>query len=417
MKRISLKMRAIGLLIALALMLVFTIEPLGVQAESTETETESVDTEAETLSKSSSSASVKVTFKDKTRTYYNALKKVYLNDKAVSLAKYPIFKKSGSFMGPAEIIFGKGKLGTVYDATSSRVAIRSKNTLIVMRNGKKTAYLNGSKVYVGTPAMLVNYKKSGKTMWVVPLKSVCRVLGLKYSSADGKIKISKKVKAKKTGKKKKATKTKAVKKVTTAKKEASKTIPNAEKILLCLDAGHGGGDSGAGHYGFKEKNMNLAIVLAAKRYFDQDPHFKVYYTRVSDVLPSLNARCTFANSKDVDFFISVHINSYKKTSAGTETLYNATRVNKTAKKGLTSLELAAWMQGCTAATTGFGNRGLVNRPKLIVLKKTKMPACLIEYGFLSNPKEARRMNQNLNLYGKSLYNGVVRLMKRKGRYK
>ena len=411
MKRISLKNRAIRGLIALALVLVFIAEPLGVQAESVE------ETEAEPLSKSSSSASVKVTFKNKTRTYYNALNKVYLNGKAVSLASYPIFKKSGTFMGPAEIIFGKSKLGTAYDANSSRVAIRSKTSLIVMRNGKKTAYLNGKKVYVGTPAMLVNYKKSGKTMWVVPLKSVCRVLGLNYSLTDGKIKISKKAKAKKTSKKKKATKATTVKKATTTTGKKLSTSASAEKIVLCLDAGHGGDDSGASHYGFKEKNMNLAIVLAAKRYFDKDSHFKVYYTRVSDVLPTLNARCTFANSKNVDFFISVHINSYKKSSAGTETLYNAARVNKTAKKGLTSLELAAWMQGCTAATTGFGNRGLVNRPKLIVLKKTKMPACLIEYGFLSNPKEAKRMNQSFTLYGKSLYNGVVRLMKRKGRYR
>ena len=408
MKRIPLKKRAIGLLIALALMLISFAEPLGVQAGSTE---------AKTLSKSSSSASVKVTFKNKTRTYYNAMNKVEVAGKSVSLAKYPVFKKSGTFMGPAEIIFGKSKLGTVYDANNSRVAIRLKNNLIIMKNGKKTAYLNGSKVYVGTPAMLINYKKSGKTMWVVPLKSVCRVLGLNYSLTDGKIKISKKAKAKKASNKKNATATTQAPKPTMAANNKTAAVPSSEKIVLCLDAGHGGGDSGASHFGFKEKNMNLAIVLAAKRYFDQDPHFTVYYTRLTDVLPTLNARCTFANSKDVDFFISVHINSYKESSAGTETLFNASRVNKTAKKGLTSLELAAWMQGCTAATTGFGNRGLVDRPKLIVLKKTKMPACLIEFGFLSNPKEAKRMNQNLNLYGKSLYNGVVRMMKRKGRYK
>ena len=387
---------------ALALLVLAAAEPLGVSAGSDS---------AQLLSKQT--ARVKVIYKGRTKTYYHAKKKIYLNGEKMILSKYPIFKKSGTYMGPAEIIFGKGDLGTLYVSNSKMVAIRMNDTVIVMKNGKKKALVNGKKCSLGAPAMLVNYKKSNKTMWVVPLKSVCRILGLEYAVVKKNVVIYKQqtdsVKPRKTADTPKATSTKAV--------SDSQTPQITEKISLCLDAGHGGGDSGANGYGFKEKNMNLAIVLAAKRYFDQDPHFNVYYTRLSDVLPSLNARCVYANSKNVDFFISVHINSYKKTSSGTETLYNAARVSKTAKNGLTSLELASWMQGWMAATTGFGNRGLVNRPKLVVLRKTKMPACLIEFGFISNPAEAVRMNQNLGRYGQALYNAVVSLMKRKGRYK
>ena len=48
------------------------------------------------------------------------------------------------------------------------------------------------------------------------------------------------------------------------------------KQIIVLDAGHGGSDSGAVAYGYKEKNMTLKIVQAAKKYFDKDPNIKVY---------------------------------------------------------------------------------------------------------------------------------------------
>ena len=57
------------------------------------------------------------------------------------------------------------------------------------------------------------------------------------------------------------------------------------KQIVVLDAGHGGSDSGAVANGYKEKNMTLKIVQAAKSYFDDDPDIKVYYTRLSDTYP------------------------------------------------------------------------------------------------------------------------------------
>lgn len=69
------------------------------------------------------------------------------------------------------------------------------------------------------------------------------------------------------------------------------------------------------------------------------------------------------------------------------------------------------MQSAAVAATGFTNRGLVDRPNLYVLKHTNMPACLIEYGFISNRKESARMKANTSAYGKALYKAVVNLMK------
>ncbi len=77
---------------------------------------------------------------------------------------------------------------------------------------------------------------------------------------------------------------------------------------------------------------------------------------------------------------------------------------------MTSKELASSVQQSVVASTGFSNRGLKNRTDLRVLNQTKMPACLIEYGFISNPSEARIMNAILDRYGKELYEAIVRYL-------
>ena len=74
------------------------------------------------------------------------------------------------------------------------------------------------------------------------------------------------------------------------------------KQIVVLDAGHGGSDSGAVANGYKEKNMTLKIVQAAKSYFDDDPDIKVYYTRLSDTYPSLTERSDLANEVGADRF-------------------------------------------------------------------------------------------------------------------
>ena len=87
----------------------------------------------------------------------------------------------------------------------------------------------------------------------------------------------------------------------------------------------------------------------------------------------------------------------------------------TTKNGITSKDFATAMQQAVIATTGFTNRGLKSRTDLRVLNQTNMPACLIEYGFISNSTEARIMNANTERYGKELYEAVVNYLKTKGR--
>ena len=363
---------------------------------------------------------VKVRYGGADHTYYKTIETVYVDGKEISLAGKPIYLKSGCYVGPANIIFKTG-LKLSYKSSKSgstrKLTLKHEGKKLVMKNGKKKASLNGKTTSLGVAPWRVRYKATNKVYWVVPLKSVCKRLGLHYKLEDGAIYID----TKEEEDEDEGTVSKAAATGSSASASTSTSNSSGKKIVLVIDAGHGGKDSGATAKWDKpnsvEKNMTLRIVKEAKKYFDKDAHFKVYYTRITDCYPSLAARYQLANSKNADLFISVHINSYKSTSAGTETLYSAERSPKTKKNGITSKELATCMQNYTRAATGFPNRGIVNRPNLQVLKYTKMPSCLIEYGFISNKAEYKKMSTSYAAYGRSLYNGVVRIARNHGLYK
>ncbi len=181
------------------------------------------------------------------------------------------------------------------------------------------------------------------------------------------------------------------------------------KNILVLDAGHGGSDSGATGNGLREKDLTLSIVLAAKKQFDKDKNYAVYYTRTTDTYPSLTDRSDLANNVGADYFLSCHINSAGATAKGSETLYNSHGYKAT--NGVTSYKWAANVHNFTKAATGFTNRGLVDRTGLAVLRHTKTASTLTEFGFISNKSEAASMKANTDKYGKAMYDSVVKMFK------
>ena len=151
---------------------------------------------------------------------------------------------------------------------------------------------------------------------------------------------------------------------------------NMKKIIV-IDAGHGDKDPGAiGVTGNKEKDFNLTMALKVERLLLDHPSITVLLTRRTDVFLELKERSDFANKANADAFISIHANSYTPTSAGTETHYT-----RSDSKGLATI-----LQKYTVLSTGLKDRGL-KVGKLYVTKNTKMPACLLEPAFLSNPAE------------------------------
>lgn len=375
-------------------------------------------------------ASVQVVYGGKTKTYSKMKTSIQVNGKKIGLTKQPIFIKDGSYMGPAASIFKNSTLKVGYQGSSDHktLVLTYNNHVLKMTSGKTTALLDGKNTTFGTAPIYAKYKSSKLNRWIVPLKSVCSRLGIDYSlGSDGLIRLSGSANGTSSNSGTTATTEGAVPGSSSSSSSSTSTSTSgssgsSEKIVLVLDAGHGGSDSGAlsSDRSKAEKHLNLAIILAAKKKFDSDARFKVYYTRTSDTYPSLSARADLANKMNADMFVSVHINSAGATATGTETLYNPDRLTATKKNNLTSLELATTMHKYALAATGFRDRGLKQRSvrlknNLYVLENTKMPACLIEYGFISNPTECKTMAANTTRYGEALYNGIVNLMRTKKR--
>lgn len=175
---------------------------------------------------------------------------------------------------------------------------------------------------------------------------------------------------------------------------------NMYNRIIVIDAGHGGKDSGATGNGYVEKNMTLKIVQNMKSYFDSDPSYKVYYTRLSDWYPTLTQRYDLANNVNADRFLSVHINSADSSSAkGTETLYKD-------YKTYAGIIHASSLSGMGYTKGSSYDRDLVYRPGLAVLRGTKMMSALAEMGFISNSTESARIDSRSQTIGSALYQAI-----------
>ncbi len=162
----------------------------------------------------------------------------------------------------------------------------------------------------------------------------------------------------------------------------SKNASVVPKIVI--DAGHGAHDLGAISKitGVSEKTLTLRTALALRDVLTEKG-YEVILTRDWDFYPTNPDRAKMANEVDADIFVSIHYNSATSSKVhGLETFaYNTPDNNLLAEPVHRSL----------IASTGANNRGIKVGDKLIVLNSTKVPAILVELGFLSNPDEARRV--------------------------
>ena len=199
---------------------------------------------------------------------------------------------------------------------------------------------------------------------------------------------------------------------------------------VVIDAGHGGKDPGAEGKRAREKDIALAIALKLGQYIEEKiPDVKVIYTRKTDVFVEFWKRAEIANKAKADLFISIHVNSFTRTSAhGTLTLVLgqhradenfevAVRENsvmlleddyETRYEGFDphstesyimfslmqktyfkqSIEFGDFVQDQFRERAGRNDLG-VREQGLIVLAQTSMPGVLVETGFISNPEEEK----------------------------
>lgn len=148
----------------------------------------------------------------------------------------------------------------------------------------------------------------------------------------------------------------------------------AYKIML--DAGHGGSDPGAVYQGRQEKDDTLRLTLAVGRILE-DNGIDVVYTRTTDIYQTPFEKAKIANESGADFFISFHRNSSPQANQ-----YNGVEVLLYDKSGI-KLEMAENILGAMGEL-GFREIGVKERPGLVVLRRTRMPALLVEAGFINS---------------------------------
>lgn len=182
-----------------------------------------------------------------------------------------------------------------------------------------------------------------------------------------------------------------------------------DKIIV-VDAGHGGRMPGAVKKGIYEKNINLEIVKQLKEIFDEvdDERIKVYYTRLTDVNPTLKERADLANYADADLFISIHNNASSSgmfnNDNGTLILYSPDDSEEQLSKRLAQI----CMENITE-TAGSTNKGIVDGDDIYIVRYSEVPVALIEVGYMTNVKELDNLTnpEYQKKVAQGIYNGIM----------
>src|SRR5215813_5783409 len=199
---------------------------------------------------------------------------------------------------------------------------------------------------------------------------------------------------------------------------------------IVLDAGHGGHDSGAtGPTGLMEKDLVLDVTRRVAKLIETRLGLKVLLTRDSDNFVTLRDRTSYANRQHADLFVSIHANAHREAAAdGVETYFlsseatdSTARQVAAAENGVIQLEqpagrgggqvdivkailwdlaqsefqvessrLAEVVHDSMTQTLRISNRG-VKQAGFYVLGGAAMPAILLEIGFVTNPREEKKL--------------------------
>ena len=179
-------------------------------------------------------------------------------------------------------------------------------------------------------------------------------------------------------------------------------------IRIYLDQGHNpvNPNAGAEGNGLREQNIVFRIGVETAALLNSDPAFEARLSRpTADTqlgtsnASSLSARVQDANAWGADYFLSLHTNASDLAAAtGSEAfVFN---------KGGVAEALATDILESLQEETGLNNRGVFSRPSLYVLRRTAMPAVLVELGFITNPRDARLMNESPELFARGIYEGI-----------
>ena len=178
---------------------------------------------------------------------------------------------------------------------------------------------------------------------------------------------------------------------------------------IYIDQGHNpeNPNAGAEGNGLQEQTITYNIGQELAALLRTDPDFEVRLSRPTPTTAlgtsnstSLQARVNDANAWGADYFISLHTNASDNSAASGVEAFAYSRPSR-------AFSLGEDIVDNLSAVTGLRNRGMKVRPGLYVLRRTNMPAVLVEMGFISNPGDAALMNDSPELFTRGIYNGIL----------
>ena len=180
-------------------------------------------------------------------------------------------------------------------------------------------------------------------------------------------------------------------------------------IKIFVDQGHNpqNPNAGAEGNGLREQDITYRVGEELAALLRANPAFEVRLSRPTPETElgtsnttSLQRRVQDANAWGADYFISIHTNASSIPSAsGVEAFVY--------ERGTPAFRLGEDMMASLSAATGLSDRGTKVRPGLYVLRRTAMPAVLVELGFITNQSDATLMSERPDLFANGIYRGIV----------
>jgi N-acetylmuramoyl-L-alanine amidase len=174
---------------------------------------------------------------------------------------------------------------------------------------------------------------------------------------------------------------------------------NIMPYSIMLDAGHGGANPGAVYEGRQEKDDALALTLAIGEIL-QNNGIDVQYTRTTDVYQTPLEKAQIANRAGVDFFVSIHRNSSPLPNQynGVESLV----YNRYGRAAVMAENINEQLE-----MIGFRNIGVFERKNLVVLNKSRMPAVLVEVGFINTERDNELLDTRFYEVANAIAEGII----------
>lgn len=317
-------------------------------------------------------------YDEATRTYtHERVERVTLQLDGVALeADTPAMLVRGRTLVPVRLLAESLGAEVTWDAARRQAAFSTAETTVVLTLGSAVALVNGEPVDLpgGVPAYAVVHR--GYTRTMAPLRFVAQHLGAGVGwDADAR-----------------------TARISSPGNSYPYTTPkNPGRYTIAIDPGHGGSASGAWYSGVAEKDINLAVALLLREELTA-LGYQVVMTRSDDRDVGLTRRCTIANQAGADIFLSLHSNA-SATNLTFQGIY--TYYHPTSSRGRA---LAQAIQNPVCEVTGGIDRGILGE-NFVVVRETRMPAALVEMGFMSTPEELSRLVDPV--YQRKLAQGIA----------